>query len=670
MKKQFLLAGAAAGLALAASTAQAQSIDYGSLQELFNEPVTTSATGSPQRATEAPADMQIISADEIRRSGETSLPGILQRVAGIDVLNHSAGQSDVNVRGYDQVSSPRLLVLVNGRQVYLDHYGVTIWATIPVQLDEIRQIEVVKGPNSALFGFNAVSGVVNIITYNPKFDDTDQVTLRAGTNGATSGSLVSTFKLGQALSARLSLGGSRQDEWAVTAALPTPDEIHDPHSASANLDVVAQLAEKTELRMEGSWSNIQEDSRASGAAYSVVKMITNSEKATLTSDTHLGTVQAQVYQNQLTAKYAIAGGIYWKNTITVASVQDLFKVGTAHTFRVGGEYRHNTLNIAPVNTADVSYDVAAASGMWNWEVNDKLTTTTAVRVDRMSLERTGPFLPRSPNGDNKLWDRDITKTSANATVAWRPTEADTFRLSYGRGVQAPSLIELGGLELPLAAGPMTLDIVGNPKLKPSIVTNYELAYDHDFAPIKTKLGVRLFSQDWKDIKSGISTSTLDFIPNATTNGGFTQINAMNSKLKGAEITATGKVTPELGWRADYTWTDVKDSPFAGVNTFARGIAFAQTTPKGRGNVGMDWVHGAWEADANLHYVSDYQFYDVVTAALKPVNAYASLSARVGYKTESGIVLAVAGQNLLHERQNQTSGLQAERRAQFTISKAW
>ncbi|WP_421933671.1 TonB-dependent receptor plug domain-containing protein [Phenylobacterium sp.] len=670
MKKQFLLAGAAAGLALAASNAQAQSIDYGSLQELFGEAVTTSATGSPQRSTEAPADMQIISADEIRRSGETSLPGILQRVAGIDVLNHSAGQSDVNVRGYDQVSSPRLLVLVNGRQVYLDHYGVTIWATIPVQLDEIRQIEVVKGPNSALFGFNAVSGVVNIITYNPKFDDTDVVTVRAGTHGSTSGSLVSTFKLGQALSARLSVGGSRQDEWAAKAVLPTADELHDPQAASANLDVVAQLAEKTELRMEGSWSNIQEDSRAAGSSYTVLKMITNSEKATLTSDTRLGTIQAQVYQNQLTAKYSIAGGIYWKNTITVASLQDLFKVGTAHTFRLGGEYRHNTLNIAPANTSDVSYDVAALSGMWNWEVNDKLTTTTALRVDRMSLERTGPFLPRAPNGDNRLWDRDITKTSANATVAWRPTDADTFRLSYGRGVQAPSLIELGGLELPLAAGPMTLDIVGNPKLKPSIVTNYELAYDHDFAPIKARLGVRLFSQDWKDIKTGISTAALDFYPTLTTNGGFTQINGLNSKLKGAEITASGKITPELGWRADYTMTDVKDAPFAGVNTFARGVAFQETTPKGRGNVGVDYVKGPWEADANLHYVGDYQFYDVVTTKLTPVNAFASLSARVGYRTETGITLALAGQNLLHERQNQTSGLGAERRVLFTVSKTW
>src|SRR5271166_3520965 len=136
----------------AAGAADAQTIDYGSLEQLFSEAVTTSATGSPQRATDAPVAMEIISAADIRRSGATDLPTILSRVAGVDVLTWGAGgAADVSIRGYDSPYSPRLLVLINGRQVYLDHYGYTAWATLPVELSEIRQIEVVKGPNSALF---------------------------------------------------------------------------------------------------------------------------------------------------------------------------------------------------------------------------------------------------------------------------------------------------------------------------------------------------------------------------------------------------------------------------------------------------------------------------------------------------------------------------------------
>jgi len=91
--------------------------------------------------------------------------------------------------------------------------------------------------------------------------------------------------------------------------------------------------------------------------------------------------------------------------------------------------------------------------MWNWAVNEHLTTTAAVRVDKLSLERSGTFVARAPMANNALWDRDITETSANLTAAWRPTEADTFRISYGRGIQAPSLIEMGGIQLPIALAP-------------------------------------------------------------------------------------------------------------------------------------------------------------------------------------------------------------------------
>ena len=660
--KKFLFASAAAGLTLTAAAAHAQSIDYGAMEQLFNEPVTTSATGSPQRATEAPADMQIISADEIRRSGETSIPGILQRVAGVDVLNFSAGQSDVNVRGYDQSSSPRLLVLVNGRQVYLDHYGMTIWATIPVQLDEIRQIEVVKGPGSALFGFNAVSGVVNIITFNPKYDARDVATVRFGDHGQKIGSLVMTQKFGSAISARLSVGAEERDEWARTGTQPLASMRHGPQRVTSALDVVAQLAPKTELRVEGSWANVQE---STGLNYADIKMATTSAKATLTSDTTLGQIQAQAYQNELHSKYNLGGSrVLWNNTVTVVSLQDLFKIGAAHTIRLGGEYRHNTLNTAPIGGADLGYDVWSGSAMWNWAISDTLTTTAAVRVDKLQLKRTGVFPARIPLADNAYWDRSSTEPSVNLTAAWRPTAQDTVRASYARGVQAPSLIQFGGLQL--AAGPVY--IMGNPNLKPATVNNYEVAYDHEMAA--AKVGVRLFVQDWSGINGGTNQSVLAYLPTATTNPALSNSVASDSKMKGVELSASGKFAGGFGWRADYTYTDVKDSPLNGLNTTATATAYQSTTPEGRGNIGADWVQGPWEVDANLHYVSDFQWYDSSGGALKPVNAYATLSSRVGYKLENGLTLALSGQNLLNERQKQTRGLQVERQVLFSVSKAW
>jgi iron complex outermembrane receptor protein len=307
--------------------------------------------------------------------------------------------------------------------------------------------------------------------------------------------------------------------------------------------------------------------------------------------------------------------------------------------------------------------------MWNWAINDKFTTTTAVRVDRLALTRSGTFAPGAPQANNANWDRTVSKASVNFTGAWRPTAADTFRVSYARGVQAPSLVEFGGLQFAYQPFPgFTVDLIGNPYLRPSIVTNYEVAYDHEFT--SAKLGVRLFSQQWKDLKSSIGTAGLDFAPTLTTNAAITYVNASDSKMNGVEFTASGKLPGGFHWRADDTYTDVKDSPYPGMVAATRYVAFQSTTPKTRGNLGLGWEKGPWEADANIHFVGEFKWYDLTNGALQPVKAYASLSSRVGYRTKDGLVLALSGQNLGSERQAQTRGLKAERRVQFTISKAW
>src|SRR5271157_3605053 len=148
------LATGAVALTAASLTAPAigQTMNYGSLEALFGEPVTTSATGSPQKASDAPVSMDIITADDIKRSGASNVAEIISRLAGVNMIQGSAQDANVAIRGYNEPLSGRLLVLVDGRQVYLDFYGFTDWNALPVRLEEIQQIEVVKGPNSALFG--------------------------------------------------------------------------------------------------------------------------------------------------------------------------------------------------------------------------------------------------------------------------------------------------------------------------------------------------------------------------------------------------------------------------------------------------------------------------------------------------------------------------------------
>jgi len=667
MKKSILLA--TAGLALAAGSASAQTIDYGSLEAMFNEPVTTSATGSPQRASQAPVDMTIITAEDIRRSGATDIPTILSRSAGVDILPFAAGAAEVSVRGYNQARSPRMLVLINGRQVYLDHFGYTDWHTLPVALEEIRQIELVRGPNSALFGFNAVSGVINIITFNPKYDKTNSVTVQAGGLGYASATLVNTMSLGP-VKARLSLSADKQDEWSNTGTTVASSLLADPWKVHAALDAVAALSPTTDLRVEASWSNSGQSEMLSGYTYVGHKVKTDSIKATLDSDTRFGAIQAQIYLNQLDST---APPLHYENKIMVAKVQDLIKIGSDHTLRVALEYRDNEVNTTPVKGGTVRYRVLAPSAMWNWQASEKVALTAAARLDSLELSRTGTFPAGVTRNKNSDWDRSIKEVSVNLGAVISATDVDTIRLIAARGVQAPTLVELGSRQvIPATAPPVGIATLANPDLNPTLITSYEVAYERAIPKLGARMAVKLMAQRTEDVKSGVSRLQIDIPATATTYAALTYYNIGKSEMKGVEVSGAGKFGKGFRWSADTTYVDITDTTIAGYSAVRRLIAFGDTSPKWRSNLSLGWTDSRWTVDTYVRTVSKFNSY-TATQTLEPVKGYTTVAGRVGYEMKSGVTLALAGQNLLEERQSQTkgiSGLKAERRVLFSITKRW
>src|SRR6202453_1969220 len=308
----------------------AQSVDYGALEQLFAEPVTTSATGSPQRASKVPANMEIITAEDIRRSGARDIPGVLRHIVDVDLLQWGTDDTDVSVRGYNQAYSQRLLVLINGRQVYADYYSFTPWSTLPIELASIRQIEVVKGPSSALFGLNAVDGVINIITYNPLYDDKDTVAVAGGTQNLTEESAVATFKLDDRAAARISAGNRSDSDFstAVPATMgtrPLPDNTR----KAVDLDAVIRATDSVQLRFEASHVNAAQFEVDPGYLVDFPSFVANSVRAHLLADTQLGLWEASAYSNQIEARtlQAILGvPLDFANRLAVLKIQDVFKI--------------------------------------------------------------------------------------------------------------------------------------------------------------------------------------------------------------------------------------------------------------------------------------------------------------------------------------------------------
>jgi outer membrane receptor for ferrienterochelin and colicins len=643
--------------------AHAQSIDYGALEQLFQEPVTTSVTGSPQRVADVPANMQIITADEIRRSGAYDLAGVLQNAAGVDFEQWTDDQAEISVRGYDQPYSQRVLVLINGRQVYADDYSFTPWSSLPVELGEIRQIEIVKGPGSALFGFDAVGGVINIVTYNPLYDDIDSAAVSAGSQQLVQGSAIATLPLGQIGGVRISGGARSNQDFPNAPAAAEPDLTGRINQRrDANLDGAVRLNDATSLRVEASTTDVRQNEYNPVYQYDFEHFDTDSVKAQLSSDTDYGLLQFTAYgnrMNQSSALGVLGAAVDFTDRLTVIQGEDVFKLGATNTFRVALEYRRDSTNTSPVTGAEVFYAVKSASAMWDWQLTPTLALTNALRLDALALGRNGS----SPAGypfTNSDWDRDLQVLSYNSGLVWRLDDADTLRLLAARGALLPNLIELGSLLYTVPG----FGISGTPSLAPTVVENYELDWDRELRQWGARLHTAVFYQstDAMVVLAG------NFVPGpAAVYQTPTAIG--DSSALGAAIALDGRLLEHWRWGASVRLERVSESFGPAAAAAVGDVDPRNETPGRLAKLNAGWSRGPWESDLYLAYQSHTAgvYYNGLTGTPVAVPGYATLDARLGYKVNRHLTLAVSGQNLLHARQVQTSGEPVQRRLLATIS---
>ncbi|MFZ0738061.1 MAG: TonB-dependent receptor [Candidatus Acidiferrales bacterium] len=134
-----------------------------SIENLMNMEVTT-VSKKEQKLSETAAAVFVITQEDIRRSGATQIPDLLRMVPGLDVAQINANSWAVSARGLNGRFSNELLVMVDGRNVYSPTFGGVFWDVLDFPLEDIDRIEVIRGPGGALWGENAVNGVINIIT--------------------------------------------------------------------------------------------------------------------------------------------------------------------------------------------------------------------------------------------------------------------------------------------------------------------------------------------------------------------------------------------------------------------------------------------------------------------------------------------------------------------------
>ncbi len=642
--------------AMVSGGVHAQTMDYGGFSDLFGESVTTGATGLPQRAGDVPVSMDIISAEDIRRSGLRSIPEILARFSSLDIVRYTDGQSEIGIRGSAQPMNPQLLVLVNGRQVYLDVYGLTTWLNVPVEIDEILQIEVIKGPNTALYGFNAFGGAVNIVTFSPAHDNRSSGSITVGSDRSLSGSAAVTAREGR-IGVRTSAGFDLSDGYDDAL----PDRVRtleqDPQAERAAFALFGELTPTVHLEAEVTASSLDRTEVSGGQTWSSTLYDQRSIRALLSADyAKFGTWKLQSYHNQsaLDLQFEIdgRGGVQplsADSNLTVINLEGLVKPIPQHSARLLLEYRDTRSKFATGSLPSGSggADIYAIGGTWHWQTADWLAFTVAGRVDHFRM-----FLNSDPRGFSAAdYDRTFTEPSYNVGAVAKAGANDTFRISSGSGVLLPNHIDTF-YSVPAPTNALGITAVsGDPRIDPAKNVNVELGWSHEFDALDATFDASLFWQRQSDLKS---VSGRPSSPTLAVVGGevlSVPRNVGESTVIGTELAFEGDVADNWLYRLGYTFLSVDDDLEVNQSVRAFAVDNEESTPAHTIDLGLGYAADPFEADLGLRWQSkrtlltpnDTQTFEI--GRIDADNVF-DVTARLGYRLTDQVDLSLIGTNIL------------------------
>jgi iron complex outermembrane receptor protein len=245
-----------------AAIATATDEDFAPETMLFDDiPVIVSATRTEESLLDVPNSVTVITDDEIRASGATSLPELLEVVPGLDMMRISRSDVNMSARGFNAATSSNMLVMIDGRSVYLDFFGVVLWERLNVSLTEIERIEVVRGPSSAFYGANAFLGTVNIVTKRARELPNAQVWSGIGPRGAFMNA-TGARSFG-ASSVKGSASYDVRDQFRNSSS-PVPNAMHrrgdtGMRARRFNGSFERDLTDGGQLRVSGGMSNLKGD---------------------------------------------------------------------------------------------------------------------------------------------------------------------------------------------------------------------------------------------------------------------------------------------------------------------------------------------------------------------------------------------------------------------------
>ncbi len=570
-----------------------------------------------QSVDHSPSTISVITSEEIRDSGATTIPDLLRRVPGMEVTETTSSEHIVSMRGDNQLLANKLLVLIDGRSVQEELEDLLFWRSFPIGLEEIERIEIVRGPGSAIWGANAFDGVVNIISKRPADIEGTHFFISGGEVENAGGSIIHAGSKGS-IDYKISMGYQRGNQLRDRGTLGQ-------ETYRSNFLVQRHFDSEKKISLGG---GVSDTPRYDGPLF----------------DNGIGT--SDIRQGYLQGSYEDSNSffrLYW-NTFNFKTDFYLFSPDPV--------LFPNSLNpvlFLPDPVLNYSFDLYHLEGQHHFEINSNHQVVigmnyrmTDVRGEliggRHQIQLLGGYLqeewtPLEPLTiilGGRYDDHDFQTIhqyfiSPRASLLYRFAKMhQLFRFSYSEAYRPPTPLEL--FQVNIAGSP-------TPYLNPERIASYEAGYSALFFD-QLKAEMNLYYNHLSDL--------IDIQGNPISN-------LTRAELYGGEVGGELLLTRKLKFFGNYSYQEIHQS-LDGV-PFPNSAIRAGPSQKINGGGEIKFNNGLF-AQLVIHYVTKVQFpptFLVGQVVSQDIPPYTLLNLQVGYRfLHDKIGLTISAFNLLHD----------------------
>jgi iron complex outermembrane receptor protein len=638
-----------------AGAAEREDLTQLSIEELMAVQVVSVARQA-QPLLDAATAVFVITAEDIRRSGATSIPEALRLAPGIQVARIHANQWAVTARGFNGRFANKLLVLIDGRTVYTPTFSGVYWEVQDMLLEDIDRIEVIRGPGAALWGANAVNGVINILTKSAADTQGGLVSLTGGDEEHAIAGLRYGGKLGEHGHYRV-FGKYLQRDGLVDREGEDAGDEWEQGRAGFRLDW--EPSPRDAFTVQGDLYDGDLDQNLNKPAF-IVPLGRDQPPLTVLEQDAIevsgGHLQAS-WQHQRSADSRMKLQMYYqrekREETVVTEKRDTVDVDFQHSFTVGEEknrqitwglgYRHTRDDFTTTELSAVS-PTSRGLNLFSLFAQDQINL-----LDGQSELTLG----------SKLEHNDYTGWEFQPSVRglWKPHPNQRLWAAVSRAVRTPSRGERDGVLNLLALPPSPLSnnlpvlvtFNGSEDFDAENVIAYELGYRVWFTD-RLLLDATAFYNHYDDLRLRQPGAAFpDFsgeVPVLNQTVGLS--NAGRGNIHGLELAADWRPTQQ--WRLQLAYGYMRsrfEARLAGNNIEEDDML----VPRHVLSLRSSWDPGNnLELDGWLRYMDDITVLETasVSGDAPRIDAYWSLDVRLGWRPYPDLELSLVGTNLLDD----------------------